>query len=113
MSESGLLVTYKSHGQSVVIHFAAGVADMVSHSKLPAMAGESPVPFNNAQLESILKGNGGTRVWVKEKERPYGAAWRTEDGVLHAVLNRPGTQLVIYTPAFAAKSAAESAADTP
>jgi hypothetical protein len=108
VSDNGSLVTYKSHGQSVVIHFAAGVADMVSHSKLPPMAGESAVPFTDAQAEVILKGNGATRVWVREKDRPYGAAWRTEDGVLYAVLDRAGTHLMVYTPAFAAASAAEA-----
>jgi hypothetical protein len=108
VSDSGSLVTYKSRGQSVVIHFAAGVADMVSHTKLPAIAGESPVPFNNAQLEDILKNNGGIRVWVREKERPSGAAWRTEDGVLHAALNRAGTQIMVYTPAFAAAGTADT-----
>lgn len=99
VSDDGSLVTYRYGAQSVAVHFSRGVADMVSHSKLPSVAGESAFPFSDAQIVAILKANGGERSWLPQGSAA-GGAWRTSDGSLYAVYYPSLNRILVYTQAF-------------
>jgi hypothetical protein len=111
VSDDGTLVMYKSNGRSVVVHFLGGCADMVSHSKLPSVAGESPLPFSDAQVVAILKANGGERSWVAEATET-GTAWHTTDGALRAIHFRSLNRVMVYTRALADSGLSASMAES-
>jgi hypothetical protein len=100
-SDNGSLVTYKSHGLSIVVHFTGGTADMLSFHKLPLGIEEPPPPFTDAEVRKLLEENGGERLWETGAATTSSTAWRTEDGALRAILDVATAHLIIYTATFA------------
>jgi len=110
--EGAAMAVYRSRGVSIVVHFDAGLADMLSFHKLPSSDGTPASPFTEREISDLLAANGGERVWVAAAGTPERKEWRTEDGELGALLLRSTGYLVVYTSAFARDAAQEGGAES-